>query len=645
MSSTPSVTSSATPWHLDRGRAKGEMGYLPGLDGIRALAVLGVLLYHADLTWITGGFLGVDVFFVLSGFLITSLLLEEFDRSGRINFGRFYLGRARRLLPALVLMLLVVATVVALFFRDAAASLRADIVASILYVNNWWYILNDASYFEFIGRPPLLKHLWSLAVEEQFYLVWPVLAFLAMRVANRRGVRLLAIGLAVLSTGWMIILSVQNGFPDYADPSRAYFGTDAHAMGLLVGAALATAWRPGRLRADVPAVARGLITVVGIGALLTVLGFFLFVGEFTPWMYQRGGFLLLALVVALLIAMATHPASPLGGWMGTQPWRYLGQRSYGLYLWHWPIFMLTRPTLDVPIDGIPLLALRLALTVGIAEVSYRFIEMPIRRGAIDRWVARWRESTGRARRRMSQQGSAILALGAAIVIVLGISLASAPAPDAQEALPDDVAAAMGLDDGGPTEVSLDDPEEGAESLPVGMEEPTPSAEPSDASPGTNENGRVSAIGDSVMLGARDTLKEAIPGTKVDAAVSRFPGAFVGKLKKYTKRGKLAPTVVIHAGTNGVMPEDMLREILDIVQDVPRVVVLTTNMPRSWRAPNNKVIKSVTPDYDNVTLVDWYKESKDHPEYFASDGIHLTPKGARVYSKLIRKAVEAPVGAR
>ena len=630
------------PWHLDRGRAKGEMGYLPGLDGVRALAVLGVLLYHADLDWIPGGFLGVDVFFVLSGFLITSLLLEEFDRSGRIDFGRFYLGRARRLLPALVLMLLVVAAVVALFFRDAAASLRADIVASVFYVNNWWYVLNDASYFEFIGRPPLLKHLWSLAVEEQFYLVWPLLAFLAMRVASRRGVRLLAIGLALLSTAWMTILSVQNGFPDYADPSRVYFGTDAHAMGLLIGAALATAWRPGRLSTDIPGIARGLITATGIAALLTVIGFFIFVGEFTPWMYQRGGFLLLALVVAVLIAMATHPASPLGGWMGTQPWRYLGQRSYGLYLWHWPIFMLTRPTLDVPLDGIPLLILRLGLTIGVAELSYRFVEMPIRRGAIDRWVKRWRQATGATRRRLTQQGSAILALAVAIVVVLGISLASAPAPNAQEALPDDVAAAIGLDDGGPTEVSLDDPDSPAESLPVGIDDPTPTPAPDDGSPGTNANGRVSAIGDSVMLGARETLKSTIPGTKVDAAVSRFPGAFVGKLKKYTKREKLAPTVVIHAGTNGVMPEDMLREILDIVQDVPRVVVLTTNMPRSWRAPNNKVIKKVVPDYDNVTLVDWYQASTDHPEYFTSDGIHLTTKGARAYAKLIRKAVEAPV---
>jgi peptidoglycan/LPS O-acetylase OafA/YrhL len=626
------------PWQLDRGRAAGEMGYLPGLDGVRALAVLGVLLYHADLTWISGGFLGVDVFFVLSGFLITSLLLEEYDRSGRINFGRFYLGRARRLLPALVLMLLIVSAVVAVFFRDAAATLRADVIASMIYMNNWWYVLNDASYFEFIGRPPLLKHLWSLAVEEQFYLVWPLLAFVAVRRAGRRGVRLLAIVLALASTAWMTYLSISQGFPEYADPSRVYFGTDAHAMGLLIGAALATAWRPGRLRADIPRAARALITGIGIAALLTVVWFFLFVGEFTPWLYQRGGFLILALVVALLIAMATHPASPLGRWMGSQPWRYLGQRSYGLYLWHWPIFMVTRPGLDVPLDGIPLLLLRLGLTVGIAELSYRYVEMPIRRGAIDRWIARWRAATGAARRRLTRQGSAVIAAFAAVVVAIGFGLATAPAASAQEALPQDVAEALGVADGGPTEVSLDDPEStGGEST----SDVDPDGGEDTGTTGRNRNGRVSAIGDSVMLGARETLKDVVPGTRVDAAVARFPGAFVGRLKRYTNQGRLAPTVVLHAGTNGVMPEPMLREMLDILAGTPRVIVITTNMPRTWRAPNNKVIRSVVPDYPNAVLVDWYEASKDHPEYFASDGIHLTPKGARAYAKLIKAAVDAP----
>lgn len=599
------------------------MGYLPGLDGIRALAVLGVLLYHADLPWLPGGYLGVDVFFVLSGFLITSLILEEFDRTGHIAFGRFYLGRARRLLPALLLVLLVVSLAAVFVYQDAARQVASDALASVLYVNNWWYIVADQSYFEFIGRPPLLKHLWSLAVEEQFYLIWPaVAAFVVMRW-RRTGVATIAIALALASTVWMLALASSNGYPEYADPSRAYFGTDAHAMGLLIGAALGTLWRPGRIRADIPRGARVLVTTVGVAALVTVIGFFALVGEFTPWMY-RGGFLLLALVVALLVSAASHPGVPLGRWMGTQPWRYLGQRSYGLYLWHWPIFMVTRPGLDTPVDGPALLVLRLGLTVLVAEASYRWLEMPIRRGAIDRWVARLRQSRGEQRTRVQWQGIAVAA--ASVVVVVGLAVGLLRIPPAAEAVPADVAAAIGIDEGGPTEVSLDDA--------------AATTAPSVAASATampNPNGTLSAIGDSVMLGARKTLKETIPGTRVDAAVSRYPGAFIGRLKRYVAADRLADVVVLHPGTNGVLPEDMMREMLTIVEGVPRVVVVNDNMPRSWRAPNNKVIAQVVPEFDNAVLVDWYAASQDHPEYFTSDGIHLTPKGARAYAELIREA--------
>ncbi len=624
-----SASTERVPWLLDRGRRKGEMGYLPGLDGLRALAVIGVLLYHADLTWISGGYLGVDVFFVLSGFLITTLILEEFDRSAGIDFARFYLGRARRLLPALLLMLAVVSVAVAVLYRDVAAQTRSDIVASMLYVNNWWYVWGDQSYFEFIGRPPLLKHLWSLAVEEQFYLVWPAVAFVVVRRSGRRGVRLTAVALAVLSTIWMVALSIRGGYPEYADPSRAYFGTDSHAMGLLIGAALATFWRPGRLRTDLAPGARAIISGVGIAALLTVIWFFLFVGEFTPWLYRSGGFLVLALVVAVLIAMSTHPGAPLGGWLGTQPWRYVGQRSYGLYLWHWPIFMVTRPALDLPLDGIPLLGVRLVLTFAVAELSFRFLEMPIRRGALDRWITGWRDSTGRERRQRNRRGAIVAATGAVAILVVGTSLATAAAPTATEGLAPDVVAAIGLADGGPTEVSIDDEASGA---------PSPSASPeASAADAIPPNGNLSAIGDSVMLGARNTLKEVIPGTKVDAAVSRFPGAFVGRLKRYVARDKLADAVVVHPGTNGVLPADMMREMLDTLADVPRVVVVNDSMPRSWRAPNNRVIADVVPEYPNAVVADWYAASADHPEYFASDGIHLTPTGARAYARLIKRA--------
>ena len=642
------------------------MGYLPGLDGIRAIAVIGVLLYHADLPFMPGGFLGVDVFFVLSGFLITSLILEELDRSGRVDFARFYLGRARRLVPALVLVLLATSIAAAFIYRDAARQVAADVLASVFYVNNWWYVLADQSYFEFIGRPALLKHLWSLSVEEQFYLIWPAVAYLVYRRARRRGLAVVALVLALASTAWMAALSVMNGYPDYADPSRAYFGTDSHAMGLLIGAALATAWRPGRLARKVPRGGAIILTLVAVASLVGVLWFLAFVGEFTPWLY-RGGFLVIALVTALLIAMATHPAIKFGAVLGMQPLRYIGQRSYGLYLWHWPIFMVTRPGLDIALDGVPLLMLRLALTFGIAELSFRFVEMPIRRGAIDRFVKRWREGEARRRRSLAVRAWVVGAAVVVAVTMLGAQLMSAPRASEQSALPADVAEAIGIASGGPTAVSLDDPgpSTSAAPMPSGSSSTAPSPttasstsafpstptipSPSQATasgsasasvtptPGASTaNGRVSAIGDSVMLGARDAIMQAIPGTRVDAEVSRMPGAFVGPLKRYVARGRLAPIVVLHPATNGVLPEEMFREMLTILRDVPRVVVVNSHMPRTWRDPNNAVIDRVLPEFGNAVLADWQQVSDGKDDYFVSDGIHLTPTGAAAFAALIKQ---------
>lgn len=629
------------PWHLDRGRRAGEMGYLPGLDGVRALAVLGVLLYHGDLTWMRGGFLGVDVFFVLSGFLITTLILEEYNRSGRIDFKRFYLARARRLLPALLLMLVIVGMLAAFIYRDSAAQFRADAIASLFYVTNWWYIISDASYFEAIGRPPFLQHLWSLAVEEQFYLLWPALMLILLRWRGRRGVFYVALIGALASTAWMAFLAISNGYPQEADPSRAYFGSDSHIMGLLLGAALAMVWRPGRLSTRLTAGAKAVVTAVGVLALLVVLYFFLQVGEYSNFLY-RGGFLVLSAVVCVLIAAASHPGAPFGRMLGAQPMRYIGQRSYGLYLYHWPIYVITRPDLDIPLDGPALLALRLGLTFLVAELSYRYVEIPIRRGAIGAFMQRWRdadpdERAYLGRRILASSGVAIAALG-----LMGAGLATAKPAD--QAIPADVAAAIGIDDGGPSEILIDEPattpSAGASTAPspdpAASEDPgTPSA---DGLP-TNANGALTAIGDSVMLGVASQLMEKIDGSKVDAEVSRQAGGVLDRVQRLSKKGLLAPTVVIHTGTNGIVTEDQLREMLDLLSDRERVVVVNTNVPRPWMEPNNELIAKVVPDYPNAVIADWYSVSVDNPEYFVSDGTHPQwPSGIKAFVREIMRAV-------
>jgi hypothetical protein len=442
----------------------------------------------------------------------------------------------------------------------------------------------------------------------------------------------------------MAVIAIRNGYPVDADPSRAYFGTDSHSMGLLVGAALATVWRPGRLSTHIPRGTQVIVTGTGIVALAVVVAFYLFVGEFTPWLY-RGGFLALAFFTTVLIAAVTHPASVLGPALGVGVLRYLGRRSYGIYLWHWPIFMVTRPGIDVPWSEPVAFAVRLALTLGVAELSYRLVEMPIRRGALGRAWQAFRSGSKTGLRAMGT----LVAAGLVTVLAGTVAIALVANPGTgRDAVAPDVAEAMGIADGGPLEVSIDDddtPDEPATSAPTGdldtastnSSEPTgPTLEEIRA-----ENGPVSVLGDSVVLGARDAITEAMPGAGVDAEVSRMPGAFTGRVKKLNRRDKLANTVVIHPASNGVINEEILRKILDPLQDYEKVVIVNASVPRSWEKPNNRLINKITKDYPNVVVADWNAEADGKSEYFVSDGVHLTKQGAAAFAELIRTSAQIP----
>ena len=314
------------------------MGYQPSLDGIRAVAVVAVLIYHADVRWLPGGFLGVDVFFVVSGYLITSLLVEERRGSMTTDLKRFWLRRAKRLLPALFAMLTVTCAYAAVAVPDALYRLRTDVLAAATYSTNWWLIASKQSYFEALGRPPLLRHLWSLAVEEQWYLLWPLVFVLAMALVRGRTERLVVpIVLAALaSTAWMAIVFDPSG-----DASRAYFGTDTRASGLLIGAAAAMVWTPWRWPwADRRRLAG--LDAIGWLALLALVAVMLRWGQTTSLLY-RGGFLLVSVLSIVVVAVSVHPgATTFRAALSLAPLRWLGSRSYGLYLWHWPVFMVTR---------------------------------------------------------------------------------------------------------------------------------------------------------------------------------------------------------------------------------------------------------------------------------------------------------------
>jgi len=622
--------------------------HMPGLDGVRAIAVTAVLLFHANPTWLPGGFLGVDVFFALSGFLISSLLLAELGETGAVRFGRFYLRRARRLLPALFLVLIATSVLAATIAQDAAARVREDVVAAFFYVTNWWYVLHGQSYFEATGRPPLLQHLWSLAVEEQFYLVWPLLLFGLWRLGGVRGVRIGAAAGALLSTALMAWIAVRQGMPGTADASRVYFGTDTHAMTLLVGAVLATVWTPARIGRALTVRGRRVVSGIGFGSLLALVAIFWFVSPLSAALY-RGGFLVVALVSAGVIACSAVTGTVFAGLLASQPLRWLGERSYGIYLWHWPIFMVLRPGVDLDADGFPVQLLRFALTFAAAELSYRFVEMPIRRGALGRGWASWR-----ARGRVGfglRAGFAALAT-AVLVVALGAGLSSAHEPTVEDALGG--VSSVGDDPLTPPPTPTGSPGTSQSPAPSGSASTSPSTSASSSpkpppthvplvlTAGQTAFGLpATAVGDSVMLAARKALQSTFPVfMKVDAHISRQPSEIFDRIRARKATGQLGDVVVIHAGTNGPIKTSELVALVGALKDRSRVILVTCHGDRSWIPQSNAAIAATARYYagTNVRVADWNAAAANHRDWFYADGIHTKGAGSQAYADLIKAAM-------
>jgi peptidoglycan/LPS O-acetylase OafA/YrhL len=627
-----------------------RLPYSPGLDGLRAFAVIAVLLYHADLIWIPGGFLGVEVFFVISGYLITALLLAEWRQRGRIDLKTFWLRRARRLLPALYVLLVVTLAFAVVFLPGEVAGLRGDVLAAFGYVTNWYLILGQESYFEAVGRPSLLQHLWSLAVEEQFYLIWPPILTLglcigATRLRRRRVLTVVLFG-AVASAVVMALLYVPG-----VDPSRIYYGTDTRATGLLCGAALAFLWSPGdkyrssearhhrlrlpgrsRFRRRWGWTAPFVLDVVGFAALGALVWFCLNLGEFQPFLYS-GGFALVGLASTAAIMAVVHPHALIGSrFLGAAPLRWVGVRSYGIYLWHWPVFMVTRPDLDVPIDGLPLLALRLTTTVVLADLSYRYIETPIRRGALERAWRTFREARGPLRRRLHLQWAGALAPILFSCALLGVAVAQAEPPEKPSYLAS-MKSVHTVEQSHHTSstAGIDSPSLEQE----GTKAETTKTWDSGRTGSSEFTGSVSAIGDSVMLGAVGGLQTDIQGlTVVDAEVGLQVYAATDTLRYRRASGQLGDVVIVHLGNNGTFTRGQFDEIMRILSGVDRVIFVNVSVPRAWEEPNNEVIAEGVERYPNAVLVDWHSASADRAEIFYRDGYHLRPEGQRLYADLI-----------
>ncbi len=632
------------------------LSYIPSLDGIRALSVLAVIVYHANKIWLPGGFLGVEVFFVISGYLITLLLLAESEKSGTVSLKQFWLRRARRLLPALWVVVLGVVVFAALFQREILGTLRGDVIAALFYGFNWFQVWVGTSYFTSFEFVPL-RHLWSLAVEEQFYLIWPVVMLVVAKFGKRRlpivsaVFVLIAVALAVY-TGVVYQPGVISTIADTPEQfmsllghsvSRVdylFLGTITRSSGLLLGAALAIWWRPWLLQNSRAGESK-LYDIVGFGGLVAL--------AFMMWRFNtviegtdggtvgydllfRGGFFLTDIASVALIAAAVHPGSKvIARGLSNPILVWLGRRSYGFYLFHWPVFQFYRRFAGkglTPYEFVVLVLLALALT----ELSYRYIETPVRQGAISRWWIEFRQPAYGAQLVRRQRRIVLTALVSLLPVFGVVSLATA------RVQLDEIAQNLSDNEGNTVDLLS-----GGQSLGGGELASATTIAGQVVTGTTTLDGQVIdvlAIGDSVMLGAANVLTQR--GVTVDAVKSR-PYRQALEIANYMKSvNRLGSVVVIHLGTNNTVDEKTLDEIMVPLRDVPLVLFVTVHVPSEVRQnTNNRRINELPARYENVKVLDWYAIATAHPEYLYSDKIHIRPEGQKVYADLMMQAIGRP----
>jgi peptidoglycan/LPS O-acetylase OafA/YrhL len=576
--------------------------HIPAIDGLRAIAVAAVVFYHLGFPWIPGGFLGVDLFFVISGYVITRLLLDSIERSGGLDLRGFYKARARRLLPPMIFMIVVTAFYVTIWAQDSVKRFLTDIPYSLTGSMNWWLVFKQQDYFEAIGRPPLLQHTWSLAVESQFYLIWPVLLLLILKRFGKKVIPLAALVIALFSGTALFLVSLQ--LDASSSVSHVYFGTDTHSIGLFLGAALAVSWIPQNFKSEVSNKAQNFIDFIGVFGLVGILGSFLLIDASSPTAYKIA-FPLAAIFGAAIITSIVHPASRFAPILQNRVLLWIGERSYAIYLWHWVIFQITRPRVDIDGQDWALIALRILVVLALADISLKLVELPIRSGRVEYWFKGMKYRTASVRKRQK-----IAVFSSITVLLVSLSVLSSVAVVSSNRTA----------------------EEFKESL---------QSEPEFTPPVTEAVDRTEMIwltGDSVILGIRSAIAEIRPLLVVNARVGRAAPELLEEMTRDFEKAA-GSTIVMDLGNNDLLKEETVRAIFELVKESPKVVVVNTAVPRAYRDANNELIASLATQYSNVRVVDWNAISDGHPEYFAPDGVHLVPTGVSAYVIAIDEALK------
>ncbi|WP_438347778.1 acyltransferase family protein [Paenibacillus sp. FA6] len=614
----------------------GGKRYMPGLDGLRALSVLAVIGYHLNLKWAQGGLLGVGIFFVISGYLITDQIINQWEQYRRLSLLDFWIRRARRLLPAMLGMLLFVVLWLLCVDHTRLFGLWGDFLSSLFYVNNWWLIFHKVSYFENFGPPSPIGHLWSLSIEGQFYIIWPLVLVIGIKIAPQRG-KLIALILACATASALAMAMI---YVPGTDPSRVYYGTDTRVFALLIGAALAVVWPSQKLHNAVFGTARHVLDIIGgLGLFILIVQIYQ-TNEFDDSLY-RGGFLLLSFVTVAVIAVLVHPASRVGWIIGCKPLRWIGVRSYSLYIWHYPVIILTSPSVNT--DGISVLRiiLQLAASFLLAALSYKYVEEPLRRGSF-----RARRQNRITTRRRGIRPVFLIAIISLILIPIACSSylsKNEPTPLVEVAGLQNVQHEQketASQDGAEADHSAKEGDEIEKpSTPPVVHDTTNSEDKKPMSVDIQSGKGITAIGDSVILDAAPFLGEMLPGVVVDGKVGRQMWQVEEVVDRLKAQGRLGNRIIIQLGTNGAFNTKQLRKLLHSLSDAQQIVLVNTRVPRKWQDTVNANIAKVSGEFNNTMIVDWYSASEGKDDYFYRDGVHLKSEGAKYYASILAKAME------
>ena len=575
----------------------GKIGvkHISSIDGLRAIAVTAVVLYHLGISWIPGGFLGVDLFFVISGYVITRLILDSINQSSALDLRAFYAARLRRIYPGFLFMVICTIIFIGVWAPEAIKRFLSDLPYALTGSINWLLVARHQDYFETVGRPPLLQHTWSLAVELQFYLIWPIILLTVLKYFGKKNIARIALIIAMVSGTTLFFVSLQLDQSNAQQISHIYFGTDTHSLGLFLGSALAVSWIPQNLSADIEKRAQDVIDGIGVVGLLGLISTFLFIDENNASLY-RIAFPLAGIFGCLVLISLVHPASRFAPIISTAPFRWIGQRSYGIYIWHWVIFQVTRPSVDLSGQTWALYLARVLLVLALADISLRWVEIPFRQGLVQDWFRgmKYRSAKVQLRQKISVISSIIIVL--AITSSISVQAINKADEVANQVLQQSTQEQQAQEDLGST---------------TGLW----------------------VTGDSVILGIRSKLEAKEHISLINARVGRQAPELLAVMRVDQSSVPSSP-VVFNLGNNNALSEATVVEIFEIVKNQPQVIVVNTAVPRAWKDSNNAIISRVASRYSNVKVVDWDRISKGRPELFAPDGVHLSPAGSDVYVDLV-----------